>query len=131
MTDKEKNSGRYAYDGLDRIIHEKARLGIMTSLLANRDGLLFNDLKSLCSLTDGNLSRHIQHLQEEGLLEVWKGFKNKRPQTLCRLTDEGRERFIVYLSELEKVVKDASITQIQEKSLGKRPINPDEGWIPA
>ncbi len=131
MADKKKNSGRYAYDGLDRIIHEKARLGIMTSLLANRDGLLFNDLKSLCSLTDGNLSRHIQHLQEEGLLEVWKGFKNKRPQTLCRLTDEGRERFILYLSELEKVVKDASMTQVQEKSVGKRSINPDEGWIPA
>src|SRR6476620_3524457 len=75
-------SGRFAYDGLERVIHEKARLSIMSSLATHPDGLLFNDLKGLCSLTDGNLSRHLQLLQESKLVEVWKGFKNNRPQTL-------------------------------------------------
>src|SRR5258708_40332689 len=92
-----EDAGRYAYDGLDRVIHEKARLGILTSLLTHPTGLLFNDLKQLCALTDGNLSRHLQILQDESLVEVWKGFKGKRPQTLCRITAEGRTRFRHYL----------------------------------
>ena len=74
------------------MIHEKARLSIMSSLAAHPEGLLFNDLKDLCSLTDGNLSRHLQLLQESKLVEVWKGFKNNRPQTLVRLTDDGKRR---------------------------------------
>jgi DNA-binding MarR family transcriptional regulator len=93
-------SGRFAYDGLERVIHEKARLGIMSSLATHPDGLLFNDLKDLCSLTDGNLSRHLQLLQESKLVEVWKGFKNNRPQTLVRLTEDGRKRFLEYVQEL-------------------------------
>jgi DNA-binding MarR family transcriptional regulator len=100
-------SGRFAYDGLERVIHEKARLSIMSSLATHPDGLLFNDLKGLCSLTDGNLSRHLQLLQESKLVEVWKGFKNNRPQTLVRLTDDGRKRFLEYVQELEQVVADA------------------------
>ena len=55
-------TGRYAYDGLERIFHEKARLGIMTSLVTHSRGLIFSDLKELCQLTDGNLSRHLQIL---------------------------------------------------------------------
>lgn len=101
-------SGRYAYDGLDRTIHEKARLGIMTSLAAHPNGLLFGDLKELCSLTDGNLSRHLQILQESELVEVWKRFQLKRPQTLCRLTDLGRQKLLDYIGELERVVADAA-----------------------
>ena len=100
-------SGRFAYDGLERVIHEKARLSIMSSLATHPDGLLFNDLKGLCSLTDGNLSRHLQLLQESKLVEVWKGFKNNRPQTLVRLTEDGRRRFLEYVQELEQVVADA------------------------
>jgi len=100
-------SGRFAYEGLERVIHEKARLSIMSSLATHPDGLLFNDLKDLCSLTDGNLSRHMQLLQESKLVEVWKGFKNNRPQTLVRLTEAGRKRFLEYVSELEQVVADA------------------------
>jgi DNA-binding MarR family transcriptional regulator len=102
--------GRFAYDGLDRVIHEKARLGIVTSLAGHPQGLLFNDLKELCALTDGNLSRHLQILTEAGLIEVWKGFKNNRPQTLCRLTGEGRRRFLEYIGVLESVVTDALAT---------------------
>jgi len=92
---------------VERVIHERARLSIMSSLATHPDGLLFNDLKDLCSLTDGNLSRHLQLLQESKLVEVWKGFKNNRPQTLVRLTDDGRKRFLEYVQELEQVVADA------------------------
>ena len=99
--------GRFAYEGLERVIHEKARLSIMSSLAAHPDGLLFNDLKDLCALTDGNLSRHLQLLQEQKLVEVWKGFKNNRPQTLVRLTEPGKKRFLEYVQELEQVVADA------------------------
>jgi DNA-binding MarR family transcriptional regulator len=102
-----EGSGRFAYDGLDRVIHEKARLGIVTSLATHPQGLLFNDLKDLCALTDGNLSRHLQILTEAGLVEVWKGYKNNRPQTLCRLTSAGRRRFLEYVNVLESVVTDA------------------------
>ncbi len=118
--------GRFAYDGLDRIIHEKARLGIVTSLATHPLGLVFTDLKDLCALTDGNLSRHLQILLEAGLVEVWKGTRNNRPQTLCRLTDEGRRRFLEYISVLENVVTDA---------LAGKPAAGDqsmiEGWSPA
>src|SRR3954462_8133037 len=72
-TKGEDPSGRYAYDGLERIFHEKARLGIMTSLVTHPDGLLFGELKELCALTDGNLSRHLQALHDAGYVEVWKG----------------------------------------------------------
>src|SRR5436309_5773580 len=88
--------GRFAYEGLDRVIHEKARLSIVTSLATHPRGLLFNDLKGLCALTDGNLSRHLQVLQDAGLVEVHKGFQGNRPQTLCRLSGEGRKRFLEY-----------------------------------
>src|ERR1700674_3703418 len=95
------STGRSAYDGLERVIHEKARLGIVTSLASRPEGLLFNDLKELCSLTDGNLSRHLQILHEAGLVEVWKGHLGNRPQTLVRLTPDGRKRFVEYVSVLE------------------------------
>lgn len=107
-------TGRYAYDGLDRTIHEKARLGILSSLAAHPSGLLFGDLKDLCSLTDGNLSRHMQTLQEAGLVEVWKRFQQRRPQTLCRLTELGRQRLLLYIGELERVVADAATAARQE-----------------
>ena len=103
----EPESGRYAYEGLERVIHERARLGIMSSLASHPQGLLFNDLKDLCSLTDGNLSRHLALLQESKLVEVWKGYHNNRPQTLVRLTEEGKRRFLEYVTELENVVADA------------------------
>ncbi len=103
----EQSTGRYAYEGLDRIVHEKARLGIMTSLITRPDGLLFVELKQLCALTDGNLSRHMEVLREAGLVEIWKGYDRKRPQTLYRLTADGRRRFVEYLAELERVIRDA------------------------
>lgn len=129
MTDSQHdNTGRYAYDGLERVIHEKARLGIMASLVASAQGLMFAELKSLCALTDGNLSRHLQVLQEAGLVEVWKRIQNKRTQTLCRVTDEGRRRFLEYITQLERVIHDAQT----EAELNTPPLNNDlTGWSPA
>jgi DNA-binding MarR family transcriptional regulator len=122
-------SGRFAYDGLERVIHEKARLGIMTSLATHPKGLLFGDLKELCHLTDGNLSRHLQVLHDEGLVEVWKGYHKKRPQTLCRLTDEGRRRFLEYVAVLEEVVADAVAAAKAAPSTGPT-LARQEGWSP-
>jgi DNA-binding transcriptional ArsR family regulator len=98
----------FAYEGLDRAIHERARLGILTSLASNPKGLVFGDLRRLCGLTDGNLSRHLSVLQEAGLVEVTKGFERNRPQTLCRVTTEGRVRFLEYLEVLDRVVREAA-----------------------
>ena len=99
--------GRFSYDGLERVMHEKARLGILASLAANPGGVLFNDLKQLCALTDGNLSRHLAVLSDAGLVEIWKGTTGPRPQTMYRLTADGRQRFSDYISVLEKVIADA------------------------
>ncbi len=100
-------AGRYAFPGLERTMHEKARLGILASLVARPEGLLFSELRDLCALTDGNLNRHLKVLEEAGLVEIWKGFRQNRPQTLIRMTVIGRERFTEYLAELERVVTDA------------------------
>jgi DNA-binding transcriptional ArsR family regulator len=105
---KTDTSAPYAYDGLDRVIHEKARLGLLTSLIAHPKGLAFGDLKQLCGLTDGNLSRHLQVLQEAGLVDVIKGYEGNRPHTSCRLTRSGRRRFLDYLAVLEQLVRDAA-----------------------
>ncbi len=109
-----RESGRFAYEGLERVFHERARLSILASLASHPQGLLFNDLKSLCSLTDGNLSRQLTALQEAELVEIWKSTKNNRPQTLCRLTPVGRKRFLAYISELEKVVRDSIPEQARQ-----------------
>jgi DNA-binding transcriptional ArsR family regulator len=99
--------GRFSYDGLDRTLHEKARLGILTSLATRRDGLVFSDLKRLCALTDGNLNRHLEVLRQAGVVHVSKAFENRRPQTLCRLSAEGSRRFRAYLRQLQQVLRDA------------------------
>ncbi|KWV57602.1 transcriptional regulator [Bradyrhizobium macuxiense] len=116
MSKIDATSAPFAYDGLDRVIHEKARLGLLTSLMAHPKGLAFADLKQLCRLTDGNLSRHLQVLQEAGLVDVIKGYEGNRPHTTCRLTKTGRRRFLDYLVVLEQLVRDAA------KAAG-----PDEG----
>lgn len=101
--------GRFAYEGLDRVIHERARLSILTSLVTNPKGLTFVDLKQLCSLTDGNLSRHLRVLEKARMVEIVKGHDRNRPQTLCRITAAGRKRYLEYLSILERVVRDAAM----------------------
>jgi predicted ArsR family transcriptional regulator len=101
-------TGRFAYDKLERVIHERARLGIMTSLVSRREGVPFADLKELCGLTDGNLNRHLEVLCAEGLVEARKEPSSGRPRTVCHVTPAGKTRFLQYLDELERVVADAA-----------------------
>ena|ERR1700756_4452063 len=108
MKSKSSNEGRFAYEGLDRMIHERARLSILTALVTNPMGLTFNGLKQLCSLTDGNLSRHLSVLERDRMLEILKRQERNRPRTLCRITASGRNRYLMYLSTLELVIQDAT-----------------------
>ena len=107
-TKPQVEDGRFAYEGLDRVIHERARLSILTSLVTHPKGLPFNDLKGMCSLTDGNLSRHLRVLESDGILEIAKGIDRNRSLTVCRVTPAGRKRYLEYLTTLEQVVKDAA-----------------------
>jgi DNA-binding MarR family transcriptional regulator len=107
-------------------MHEKARLSILASLAANANGLLFNDLKQMCSLTDGNLSRHLAVLSDAGLVDIWKNTTGPRPQTTYRLTAGGRDRFAEYVSVLEKVVADAQ-ADVHPDARHRRM---SEGWSP-
>lgn len=116
------DEARFAYEGLDRVIHERARLGVLTSLMTHPKGLSFAELKRFCNLTDGNLARHLQVLEEEGLVKVTKDEDGPgRPQTLCRLTADGRKRYLEYLQTLEQVVRDAAavVDENEEMSLRK------------
>lgn len=119
MKSKRTNSeGRFAYEGLDRVIHERARLSVLTSLITNPKGVSFNDLKQLCALTDGNLSRHLSVLEEANMVEIIRGHDRNRPQTICRITASGRRRYLDYLETLEQVVRDAAGAEKQEGSAG-------------
>src|ERR1700723_1427797 len=113
--------GRFAYEGRDRVIHERARLSVLTSLLTNPKGLTFSDLKQLCALTDGNLSRHLSVLEKAKMVEIAKGHDRNRPQTVCSITANGRKRYLEYLSTLEQVVRDAAKGTRQEKVPGLLP----------
>ena len=122
---KSDQVGRFAYDGLDRVIHEKARLSVVTSLVAHPKGLVFGNLKQMCGLTDGNLSRHLQVLEEAGLISIEKGYDRNRPQTVVRITSQGRTRYLDYLAVLEQVVRDAaSATRCGPAPLGLRRLKP-------
>jgi DNA-binding HxlR family transcriptional regulator len=107
-TKRQPQEAPFAYEGLDRVIHERARLSVLTSLITHPRGLTFNHLKQLCALTDGNLSRHLRVLEQEHIVEIAKSHDNKRPQTLCRITASGRKRYLDYLTTLEQVVRDAA-----------------------
>jgi DNA-binding transcriptional ArsR family regulator len=105
---KGKTDAPFAFEGLDRVFHERARLGIVSSLAAHTNGLTFSELKTLCALTDGNLNRHLEVLDEAGYVTIEKGFEGKRPQTRFRLSSNGRTRFADYLGVLEQVVRRAN-----------------------
>jgi DNA-binding HxlR family transcriptional regulator len=104
----EDHGPRFAYDGLDRVIHERARLSVLTSLMTHPRGLPFGELKRLCALTDGNLNRHLQVLEEAKLVSIKKAVDGNRPQTVCRITSLGRKRYVEYLGVLEQVLLDAA-----------------------
>jgi DNA-binding MarR family transcriptional regulator len=91
---------------LDRVIHEKGRLAIM-SMLAATPELSFTELRDALGMTDGNLTTHIRTLQEEGYVSVAKSFQNNRPLTTCALTTAGRKAFSEYVDLIEQVLKQA------------------------
>ena len=103
---KTQTDSPFSYDGLSRVIHERARLGVLTCLVTHPKGLGFADLKAMCALTDGNLSRHLQVLKSAKLIEITKDTDNNRPHTFCRITANGRKRYLEYLAVLEQVIRD-------------------------
>ncbi len=89
---------------LDRVIHEKGRLAIMSMLAASPE-LSFTELREALGMTDGNLTTHIRTLQQAGYLSVTKSFQNNRPLTTCALTAAGRKAFSGYINLLERIVR--------------------------
>jgi DNA-binding MarR family transcriptional regulator len=98
----------FAYEGLDRVIHERARLSVLTSLITHPNGLSFVELKQFCALTDGNLARHLQVLQEDEMVRITKDDVGGRAQTTAHVTATGRKRYLEYLAVLEQIVRDAA-----------------------
>ena len=84
-TNNSKSTAQFAYEGLDRVIHERARLSVLTSLLTHPNGLSFVELKQLCALTDGNLARHLQVLEEEEMVRLTKEATRGAAQRSCAL----------------------------------------------
>lgn len=91
---------------LDRVIHEKGRLGIM-SLLAASPELAFTELRDTLNMTDGNLTTHIRTLQEAGYVAVTKSFQGGRQLTTCALTAAGRAAFTRHIDLLEQIIRQA------------------------
>ncbi len=91
---------------LDRVIHERIRLAIVSALAA-RDDMSFNELKALLATTDGNLSVHARRLEEAGYVACAKTFEGRLPKTTYRLTGEGRRALERYLAHLEAVIAHA------------------------
>jgi DNA-binding MarR family transcriptional regulator len=89
---------------LDRVIHEKGRLAIMSMLAASTE-LSFTEMRDALEMTDGNITTHIRTLQEAGYISVAKSYQNNRPLTTCSLTTAGRKAFAEYVNLLEKIVQ--------------------------
>lgn len=95
-----------AFERLDKVIHERGRLAIM-SLLAATESISFKELKEQLRMTDGNLSVHMRTLEESGYVLVHKSFVNRKPRTEYSLTPEGRQAFQEYIQTLEEIVKQS------------------------
>jgi DNA-binding MarR family transcriptional regulator len=91
---------------LDRVIHEKGRLAIMSMLAASPE-LSFTEMRDALNMTDGNLTTHIRTLQEAGYVSVTKSFRNNRPLTTCALTAGGKKAFGNYINLLEAIIQQA------------------------
>jgi predicted ArsR family transcriptional regulator len=106
----------YALDAIDRVFHERGRLGICSALVANPEGLSFTQLLEACNMTDGNLNRHLHALAELGIVETKRITGKGRPQTIVRITREGRDRFLDYIDALEAVVRDVQRSRKRKAS---------------
>ena len=92
------------FDELDPLLHERGRLAIVSALAA-APRLTFTELRDALGMTDGNLSVHLQKLEEKGYVAIDKQFVGRRPQTSCQLTRGGRRAFTTYLDRLEAIVQ--------------------------
>jgi DNA-binding MarR family transcriptional regulator len=90
--------------GLDRLIHERVRLGIVSALAVNRS-LSFNELKSMLGATDGNLSVHARRLEDAGYIICSKGYDGRVPRTIFRLSEAGRTALQEYLDHMESLIR--------------------------
>jgi len=124
MSKNAKPAAQFAYEGLDRVIHERARLSVLTSLMTHPAGCSFVELKQMCALTDGNLARHLQVLEEEGMVRVTKDGDSGRAQTTVRMTAAGKKRYFEYLEALEQVIRDAAAVKQSADSPMQRNLNP-------
>ena len=93
----------FDYAGIDDVIHGRVRLAVM-AYLSGAGAADFNELKIKVGGTDGNLSVHLRKLEEAGYIEIEKRFAGRKPQTLCRLTDKGREAWLDYIARLEQLL---------------------------
>ncbi len=93
-----------ALPNLDRVIHERMRLGIVSALAVN-ESLTFNELKKLLQTTDGNLSVHARRLEEAAYVDCTKTFEGRMPKTEYRLTEAGRKAFERYLNHMEALIQ--------------------------
>lgn len=110
MKTKDRNAATVEtppHEALERIFHEPNRLAIMSALCAAESGLTFNDLKSACNLTDGNLNRHLKALEEAGSVRIEKTFVGLKPRTTVYLSPGGLDRFRQYLDALETMLETA------------------------
>jgi DNA-binding MarR family transcriptional regulator len=89
---------------IDRVIHEKGRLAIMSMLAASPE-LSFTEMRDALAMTDGNLTTHIRSLQEAGYVSITKSFRNNRPLTTCSLTPIGKKAFANYINLLEQIIQ--------------------------
>jgi len=89
---------------IDRVIHEKGRLAIMSMLAASPE-LSFTELRDTLNMTDGNLTTHIRTLQEAGYVSVTKSYQNNRPLTTCSVTAAGKKAFANYINLLEAIIQ--------------------------
>jgi DNA-binding transcriptional ArsR family regulator len=96
------------FQSLKGVFHEPNRLAILSELCGSAEGLTFQELKDECSLTDGNLSRHLKALEDAKVVRIKKTFIRNKPQTTIFITDKGRDRFMEYLQTLEEVLSRAA-----------------------
>lgn len=89
---------------IDRVIHEKGRLAIMSMLAASPE-LSFTEMRDALNMTDGNLTTHVRTLQEAGYVSITKSFQNNRPRTTCALTAAGKRAFTEYINLLEQIIQ--------------------------
>lgn len=120
-----------ALDDLDRVFHEKARLGIMTTIVGGDDGLNFVELKELCGLTDGNLNRHLKVLVDTGILRVLKTGQGRNTNSQYRITASGRRAFERYLAALETILNTARQSSLAQQSNRENHNRPNDGLSPA